>query len=93
MAILMLAGVVLALMNWQRHQKPSLLVLIASVLGLLRIPVSLIFNYWVIRPHGAAGNQVIFTLWGVGMTILYCLIYVLLLAAAFIGRSTETIPK
>ena len=93
MAILIAAGIVLAVMNWARHPKPALLVLISSVLALLHMLASFAFGYGVALRYSAIHPQLYSALYRIGMAVLYVTSYTLLLAAVFAGRSTQTAPK
>jgi hypothetical protein len=90
-AIVFIAGIVLSVMNWERHPKPASLALIASILGIVRTFASPVFTFWVTKLSGGpAGHQPIFTLWSIAMVILSVAIYALLLTAVFSGRHTGT---
>jgi hypothetical protein len=91
-----LAGIILAIMRWQRHPRVSLLVLIALILILIETIINSFLGIWIplmLSQQGATPGQMgtILAIWRLFASILGAVTWGLVLVAVF-GWRDDLIP-
>jgi hypothetical protein len=94
LVVVILAGILFSIVRWRRHPRVSLITLIALVFYLIKIFVFAALNYWLptlrVSMHlSYAAINNLYTVLNVFSNLVFGVVVIVLVAAAFTGRRSE----